>query len=190
MPSPFDHLTGEERAAAIMAALAPLIGRWRGAGAVAFPGIESVAYSEESQFYSNGVDLLLHFEQRTWRLGPQGAPTSPLHWECGFFRPLEDGGIEFTNTQGNGRMEILRGTLDPEHLGEGRVLLRLESSFLGNDPRMVRTARSFLLDGDRLHYEARMATTRVGEMRRHLDATLKRETLAQAPRHETHARIT
>ncbi len=167
-------LADPDPVAALARALHPFLGVWRGFGAVAFPTIESAGYAEECTFSANQCEPILHFEQRTWKLDPNGAPGDPLHWESGFFRSMADGTIELTNAQNNGRLEILRGTLDVEEYREGRLVLSLSSTFHGNDPRMLSSARIYRLNGDRLAYEGHMATTRVAPMRRHLDATLHR----------------
>lgn len=157
-----------------LARLSPLIGIWRGTGSGKFPTIEAFNYTEELKFESNNCEPLIHFEQKTWVQSSTESNGSPLHWESGFIRPIEDGTIEISNAQNGGRVEVLKGRIDlAEHL-RGTLLLSLESVLLGNDPRLTQTRRIFTLKGDTLSYLVDMATVRTPNLQRHLEAVLTR----------------
>ena len=150
-------------------ALARLAGRWRGAGVGDFPTIERFDYTERIAFELDTSYPLIHYEQRTWL-----ANDEPSHWESGFLRWLEDGAVELSSAQDSGRVEVLRGTLVGRPDG---FVLTLASIALANDPRLVRTRRTFHLDGGRLAYTMDMVTTTTDDRRieQHLSATLERE---------------
>lgn len=146
--------------------LAGFVGTWRGTGSASFPTIESAEYREELRFEWNHHEALLHFEQKTWWKGDE-----PLHWESGFVLADDAGGYTLANSQNNGRVEVLKGTLEESG---GRLVLSLASAHFGNDPRMVASTRRFVVEGDRLQYEVAMTTTRVAAHTPHLRADLRR----------------
>jgi hypothetical protein len=148
------------------ARLAPLVGVWRGHGVAQFPTVERAEYREELRFESNETEALLHFEQKTWWKGEE-----PLHWESGFLLAAADGALTLLNAQNNGRVEILKGQASER---DGAILLSFESAHFGNDPRMVRSTRRFVVELDRLLYEVAMATDRVATLSPHLRAELRR----------------
>ena len=148
-------------------ALRRLEGDWAGNGEGEFPTIDSFAYRETFHFYCNGIEPMLHFEQRTWRQPND----EPLHWESGFLRLDDSGEIEMVNSQNGERVEVMRGQLqwDAESLN-----LELNSTLLGNDPRLTATRRRYTLSGPTLSYRIWMATTRCPELTHHLEASLQR----------------
>jgi THAP domain-containing protein 4 len=147
--------------------LADLVGTWRGSGTARFPTIETAAYREELSVGWNAVEPLLHFEQRTWWKDDE-----PLHWESGFVIADEAGVFTMTNSQNNGRVEVLKGGLEEAH---GRFELSLASTHFGNDSRMVAATRRLVLEGSTLRYTVAMTTDRVAILSPHLEATLRRE---------------
>lgn len=152
--------------------LAGLVGSWRGTGTARFPTIEGAEYREELRFDWNASEALLHFEQKTWWKGD-----TPLHWESGFVLADDAGLYTLVNSQNNGRLEALDGRLEER---TGGLELRLASRHFGNDPRMRRATRLFVLEGDRLRYEVAMSTTRVADLTPHLRAELERRQEPQA----------
>ena len=148
-----------------------LEGVWEGVGHGSYPTIDSFRYRERLRFEFGPTYPLLQYEQRAV-LVPQDEPS---HWEMGFIRLLEDGVIELSNCQDNGRLEVLRG-----HLGsspESDVFeLTLDSVLFGNDERMSRSRRIFSLNGDKLSYVVLMAThtTSTPVLQEHLSAELQR----------------
>jgi hypothetical protein len=157
-----------------LARLSPLLGIWRGTGSGNFPTIEAFTYTEELKFESNGCEPLIHFEQKTWVQSEPESHGSPLHWESGFIRPLEDGSIEIANAQNGGRVEVLKGKIDMAEHVKGILLLSLESVLLGNDPRLVQTRRTFTLKDNTLSYLIELATVRTPKLQQHLEAVLTR----------------
>lgn len=152
-------------------ALLPLIGTWRGEGHAAFPTIASFEYREELRFELDPQRPLIHYEQRARHRETGSGPWMPSHWESGFLRPTEAGGVEMTNAQDGGRLEILRFTVE---VLAGGVRLAGEATQLINDPRLVRTRREIEVRGDELCYTVSMQTTRVAQPEVHLRARLSR----------------
>ena len=154
-----------------MTALRKFVGRWSGGGRGDYPTIDAFRYSETLRFYCNDIEPMLQFEQRTWVANEADPHKDPLHWETGFFRALPGHGVELTNAQNGERVEVMRGTIEP---GEGTVILKMDSTLLGNDDRLVRTRRRYECAGDILRYQMWMATTRQPELTVHLEARLVR----------------
>lgn len=152
-----------------LAALQPLLGAWQGIGEGRYPTILPFAYAEELTFAAQDGRAALWYEQRTWKLAPDGTRAAPSHWETGFLRLTADGQIEIVNAQASGRSEVLRGTLTADPL-----VIAVASVALGNDDRMQATTRRFTLADDTLRYEQTMATTAVPEMQFHVAAVLTR----------------
>ena len=99
-----------------------LLGTWSGIGNGQFPTIKSFTYSENLAFNFDGVNDLIHYEQRTW-LAPDNTPS---HWESGFIKPVEgeEDIFEISNSQDSGRVEVLKGTYKFE---SGEYILHLKS---------------------------------------------------------------
>ncbi|HJZ80906.1 MAG TPA: FABP family protein [Pyrinomonadaceae bacterium] len=165
---------GAHKAALTIARLSALVGTWKGEGKGCFPTITSFNYTEECVFSSNDSEPLIHFEQRTWVKSTDETNGSPLHWESGFIRAIEDGGVEISNAQNGGRVEVLRGAIDETVCLEGILLLRLESVLFGNDPRLIHTTRKYQLHKNSLLYWVEMATTKTPDRQQHLEAKLER----------------
>ena len=165
---------GQAKISATIARLSSLLGTWKGEGRGCFPTIPSFHYTEECIFTSNGCEPIIHFEQKTLVKSTDQTNGSPLHWESGFFRAIEDGSIEISNAQNGGRVEVLKGVIDEAAYSEGVLLLKLESVLFGNDPRLIRTMRRYELRKNRLNYLIEMATVRTPERQRHLEATLEK----------------
>jgi hypothetical protein len=112
------------------------------------------------------------FEQRTWVQSSTETNGSPLHWESGFIRPVEDGSIEISNAQNGGRVEVLKGRIDMAEYLKGTLLMSFKSVLFGNDPRLVQTRRTFTLEDNTLRYLIEMATVRTPNLQQHLSASL------------------
>ena len=147
-----------------------LVGEWSGTGRGEFPTIEPFDYLETLRFSSDHRPFV-HYEQKTQRRNSAQADYIPSHWESGFIRLLPDGQVELVNVQGGGRLERLIGSL--EQTTTGFILHLGRASFL-NDARMLETRRTFILEGDTLHYTQDMGTTAVPGAAHHVEATLKR----------------
>lgn len=145
-----------------------LLGTWNGKGLVTFPTIPTIEYFEELEFIANEVQPVLHYEQRTKKKMETGE-YAPSHWEAGFWRVLPTGEIEALNAQAGGRVEVLRGTLEPTSEG---FALNLTGALVGNDTRIIKTVRQFSLKGRILEYSMAMSTTEVYDMTLHVHATL------------------
>ena len=150
--------------------LARLSGKWVGRGRGQYPTIDAFEYAEETSFLVAPEYPMVRHEQRAWLL--PGRESS--HWELGFWRAVSDAEVELSTAQDSGRVEVLRGRV----VAEGRDGLRLElfSTYVGNDPRIVKTERVFRLQSGVLHYTKFMATTTTPIPRRiqHHEASLER----------------
>jgi hypothetical protein len=146
--------------------LAFLLGTWRGRGTGEYPTIEPFAYEEELEFAHVGKPYLT-FRQRTWR--PRDGEVLSSHMELGFWRPRPDGGVEVVSAHPNGVAEIETGTVE-----EGRIELVSQKIVTSPSAKDVtRLERRFLVDGDTLTYDVRMAA--VGQaLSPHLHAELRR----------------
>jgi hypothetical protein len=154
--------------------LRPLVGSWQGQGAASYPTIATFEYREISEFAANDVQPVLRYEQRTWKKLETGE-YAPSHWETGFWRVLPSGEIELACAQVGGRVEVLRGVLEPQGTG---FALHLNSVLEANDPRVEKTARQFHFKGNVLQYAMQMSTTAVPDLTAHVDATLTRDEAA------------
>ena len=151
--------------------LQTLVGTWEGKGAGRFPTIDDFRYREELRITGGFDELLLHYEQRTWKLTEDGEAES--HKETGFVGVLEDGTIEITSAQGTDRVEVLSGTVSVSDEG---LFLDLESSLIAHDERMIRSWRTIIFDTELLTYTMGMATSAVPDGDAHLAAELTKVT--------------
>jgi len=147
-----------------------LVGEWTGTGRGEFPTVEPFEYLETLTFAADHRPFV-HYEEKTKRRNPGQVDYIPSHWESGFLRLLPNGEVELINTQGSGRLERLAGSLEGSETG---LTLRLQSTAFLNDPRMVATARTITVEGDRMHYTQAMYTTAVPGPTHHVEATLHR----------------
>jgi hypothetical protein len=149
-----------------------LIGKWSGSGAAEYPSISKTGYTEQLVFeYDNTKDLIFYV-QRTKFADPSRSGDT-LHFESGFIKETDDGNIEISNSQNNGRVEVL--TLNKITNDAGIIKVLFRSKLFGNDPRMISTSREYILDNNILKYEMKMATIKNNELNTHLKAELKRE---------------
>ena len=56
----------------------------RGNGNGKFPTINSFSYKEVLTFNIDGLNDLIHYEQKTWLVDND----TPSHWESGFIKPI------------------------------------------------------------------------------------------------------
>ena len=144
-----------------------LLGTWSGIGNGQFPTIKSFTYSENLAFNFDGVNDLIHYEQRTW-LAPDNTPS---HWESGFIKPVEgeEDIFEISNSQDSGRVEVLRG----EYTRKDDIdILHFKMKLIQNDPRMVSSERIFTIQDNQLSYIKKMSTLNTKEHQQHLQAML------------------
>ena len=149
--------------------LTVLKGSWKGQGRGYFPGVTSFDF-RETLIFTRRDERTLAYEQRSQKLYDGQTEWLESHWESGFIRILEGCELELTSAQ-IGRTEVLIGTVDAA--GDS-IHVHFVSKLITNDPRMVSSARTFELEGDRLHYEMEMHTTKVGQSTPHLKIALQR----------------
>lgn len=148
-----------------------LLGKWEGTGEAMYPSITHANYIETLVFeYDAGKNIIL-YTQSTKYLGGEKDGTT-LHKESGFILESRTGGIDLSNSQGNGRVEVLKLSGYTEENDSIRAVF--SSNCFGNDERMVETERVYEKRGQVLTYEMKMSTTRNYGMRTHLKAELKK----------------
>jgi hypothetical protein len=127
----------------------------------------SFNYKETLTFNFDGLNDLIHYEQRTWLI-PNDIPS---HWESGFIKPIEDeeNVFEISNSQDSGRVEVLRGKYFREN---DTIILHFKMKLIQNDPRIVSSERIFTIEGNQLSYVKKMATKNIPTHQQHLEATL------------------
>jgi hypothetical protein len=149
-----------------VAALAFLLGTWRGEGVGEYPTIETFRYGEELSFEHVG-DAYLLYTQRSW-LADDG---SPLHLERGFLRPGQDGILELTLAHPLGLTEVSEGPLDGTSFAIDSVAGGIGRTTTGVAVTGLR--RRYRVDGATMAYEVDMAMETV-PMTLHLAAELRR----------------
>ncbi len=149
-----------------------LTGKWSGHGTAGYPSINNTGYNEQLVFEYDKTKDVIFYIQRT-KFSDPAKSGHTLHLESGFIRQNDDGSIELSNSQNNGRVEVL--TLKEITSDSGKTNALFSSKIFGNDPRMLNTEREYILNGDVLCYEMKMATVNNKNLKRHLSAELKRE---------------
>ena len=96
-----------------------------------------------------------------------------LHFEAGFIGKNDVGIIRLSNSQGNGRVEIMK--LEEISTNDNTACLIFASKMHGNDPRMIKTTRQFTITGSKMSYEMKLATTMNNRLTGHLNAEQERE---------------
>lgn len=144
-----------------VAPLAFLVGTWRGRGHGDYPTVEAFQYDEEAVISHSGKPFLA-YHQRTW-----GADGSPLHTECGYFRPAGAGRAELVVAQPTGVVEVHAGPVRATSLVLDSVAVGLSPT--AKDVRTVR--RTLTVAGRELRYRLDMEAVGQG-LQFHLEATL------------------
>lgn len=148
-----------------------LIGCWTGFGTAEFPTIATSRYREELAFSRNDTDPVIHYEQKTWLVAEDGKDIKPIFWESGFLVHKNDSRFEWVSAQKSGRVEILSGHLDKSG---SDFRLSLESVHILNDERVLRSGRIFEFSNSGIRYELLMSLKTHSEYRRHLSASLSK----------------
>ncbi|HVE91350.1 MAG TPA: FABP family protein [Actinomycetota bacterium] len=141
-----------------------LVGTWLGHGTGEYPTIKPFRYNEEVRFWHVGKAFLA-YEQRTW------APDTgrPMHSEMGYWRCNSDGDLQVVLTHPTGVVEVSEGTVR----GAAIEFATTHIALVPGAKDVEKLQRSFLIAGDLLTYEVRMAA--VGEpLQHHLAAELNR----------------
>lgn len=151
-----------------VAALAPLLGTWSGAGHGDYPTIAPFGYTEEVTFGHVGKPFLT-YAQRT-----RSDDGQPLHAETGYLRMPSAHRVEFVLAHPTGITEIDEGSLSEQG---GEIVIEVHSTTMGltaSAKDVMAMRRSITVRGDELHYVVLMAA--VGQpLVHHLTATLHRQ---------------
>lgn len=148
-----------------------LLGKWEGTGEATYPSITNANYIEALAFDYDADKNIIFYTQSTKYLGG-GKDGSTLHKESGFILESRTGGIDLSNSQGNGRVEVLKLTGYSEENDSIRAVF--SSNCFGNDERMIETERVYVKRRNVLSYEMKMSTTRNYGKKTHLKAELKK----------------
>lgn len=150
----------------VAAIVSELIGTWTGEGDGQYPTIASFRYRESTEIVQRDDHPALRFDQRTWKLTPEGEVVS--HWETGLLRISSDGSAKFHDAQ-PGRSEAMSGSWKRE--GDGWSISLTSTGYAGDD-RVIASTRRFRLRPGEFQYEMHMETTATHQMSLHLRATL------------------
>ncbi|MCC6865820.1 MAG: FABP family protein [Ignavibacteria bacterium] len=149
-----------------------LEGRWEGSGTAQYPLISEVSYSEILNFeYDKTKGFIFYIQQTKFKI--PGKENDTLHHESGFIKQTESGNIELSNSQNNGRVEVLY--LDNLQISEQNTRIVFESKLFGNDPKMIKTLREYNLTGSNMFYEMKMATSSNQVLSTHLKSELTKK---------------
>ena len=146
-----------------------LEGAWTGEGRGEFPGVTSFDFCETITFTRRDEDSL-GYEQKAQKRYDGQTEYLPSHAETGSIRLLENGELELVSAQ-TARNEVLIGSIESV---AATFRIHFVSKSITNDPRMISSTRTFELEGDTLHYEMGMHTTKVERLTPHLETTLQR----------------
>ncbi len=148
-----------------------MIGKWHGKGIAELNSVKAADYDEETVYEYGKNKEIIFYVQKTWKTF-HGKRIETLHLESGFIRKNESGITQLSNSQGNGRVEVLE--LAKTTKTENSVKLVFNSLMHGNDPRMLATVREFTLGHGKLKYAMKMSTTMNKGLKGHLHAELER----------------
>src|SRR5574339_379782 len=123
-----------------------LEGTWIGDGRGYFPGVTSFDI-QITLVFTRRDEKTMAYEQRAQKRYDGQNVWLPSHWESGFISILDDDDLQLVNIQLGGRNEVLTGTTESL---DRLIRIHFVSKILNNDPRMVSSARTFELEGDRL----------------------------------------
>jgi len=145
-------------------------GTWKGNGRGGYPGVTSFDY-RETLIFTRRDEKILAYEQRTQKLYDGQTEYLQSHWESGFISIIENDDLQLVNIQIGGRSEILTGRIETR---DNIFRIHFVSKTLSHDSRMISSARTFELEGNKLSYEMEMQTTKVDQSTPHLKIALQR----------------
>lgn len=151
-----------------VAALAGLLGTWRGEGAGSYPTIEPFTYREEATFGHVGKPFLA-YRHATVNLNTG----LPAHAEAGYWRGVGGGRFELVVAHPTGLAEVSSGTIEQQADGFDLVFTSSAVGRTATAKEVLTIERRFELRGDVLRYTVAMGA--VGQPHQHhLEAELRR----------------
>jgi THAP4-like, heme-binding beta-barrel domain len=148
-----------------------MIGKWHGKGSAELNSVKAADYDEETQYEFGKNKEIIFYVQKTWKTF-HGKRIEVLHLESGFIRKTESGATHLSNSQGNGRVEVME--LAKTVRTDDSLKLVFNSLLHGNDPRMLGTVREYTFGNEKMKYAMKMSTTMNKGLKGHLKAELER----------------
>ena len=154
-----------------------LAGTWKGQGCGGFPTMDDFEFEDEMRIKTDlkgyVQEPLIHFEEMAWVLDKEEKRF--MHWETGYFKPDQDGRIQFYICHNTGRIEITYGKFEVLNSQNKSFEIHFNSEFIRNDKGTkfaTKSNRKIILQDDTLTYSLAMSTEDVSEMNHHLTSKL------------------
>jgi hypothetical protein len=149
-----------------------LLGSWEGKGTAQYLSAERIDYDEFTVFEFDDFKNVISYIQNTRFSGGENKGRT-LHAESGYIKQPDSGCTTLSNSQNNGRVEVL--LLKDILKNNGITTAVFISKQFGNDERMIETQREYSVNNEILTYEMKMATNKDSGLKTHLKAELKRK---------------
>ncbi len=156
-----------------------LFGIWHGQGTAEFPTFKKYLYENKMKFNivkcAFDKEPIIHFEEIAWVIKDQKRDF--IHWETGYFKPEDDGSIQFYLCHNTGRIEITHGKYRSRDSDLKSFTIFFESNSIRNDKGakvVSHSKRELKYHNNKLLYALKMATEEVPELTHHLQAEMEK----------------